>query len=324
MKKNINTGVLVVNYLASCGKTEVATLDLVKAVMPGCRNEEDMDKAFGNILPVLTNLASGGLVKLSTEAIPSTGFVPKVIHILPKMKKAADRLTHGEISGGKDSDSAKGRPGKSGEPSAEAAKASRSLSSKRRQDAIDERYNVFADLFEKKRRLVRIRGEWNRLIASMVYQDIEEETGFNACVKSFVNGLIWEKRREHIGSRNEPAGKPEKADPPMRPELQRLIDEIVKAEETKNGPLKEGRKNRRIACDADASLVRLDRDEIRDFMHCVHNMRDDIQPDRVWRDAVSRFMGEMMQNLPVYEACMESFRAGIIWQMHRKKLEGQD
>jgi hypothetical protein len=35
-------------------------------------------------------------------------------------------------------------------------------------------------------------------------------------------------------------------------------------------------------------------------------------------------MGELLQHMPVYEACMESFRAGIIWQMNRKKLEGRD
>jgi hypothetical protein len=29
----------------------------------------------------------------------------------------------------------------------------------------------------------------------------------------------------------------------------------------------------------------------------------------------------LLQRLPVYEACMESFRAGVIWQAHRKKLE---
>lgn len=307
MKKNINTGELVINYLASCGKAEVSTLELVKAVMPGCRKEEDMDKAFGSILPVLTNLESGGLVKLSTEAIPSTGFVPKVIHILPKMKKAADRLMQDKTGGAKAS-AGDGETKHGG--------------SKRRQDAIDERYQVFADLFEKKRKLVRIRGEWNRLIASMVYHDIEEETGFDACVKSFVNGLIWEKRREHIGPRNEAAVKVKEVEPVIRPELQRLIDEIVKAAEEKNGALKEGRKYRGAAGDADATLVRLDRDEIRDFMHCLHNMRDGVQPGRLWRDAVSKFMGELIQNLPVYESCMESFRAGIIWQTYRNKLEG--
>jgi len=196
--------------------------------------------------------------------------------------------------------------------------------SRLRQDAIEDRYHIFADLFEKKRKLVHIRGEWNRLVASMVYLDIQEETGFDACVKMFVNGLIWQKRREHSGPRNEPAGTPAKPEPGIRPELQRLIDEIVQASEEKNGALKEGRKSRRSAGEADAPLAGLERDEIRDFIRSLHDMRDEVQPGRLWRDAVSRFMGELLQNLPVFEACMESFRAGIIWQMNRKKLEGQD
>ena len=323
MKKNINTGVLVINYLASCGKEEVDTLDLLKAVAPGCRNEEDMDKAFGSILPVLTNLESGGLVRLSTEAIPSTGSVPKVIYILPKMKKTADRLLQDKTGG------SKAGPGREGSPETDGKVGVGQGGKKRggsrlKQNAIEERYHIFADLFEKKRKLVRMRGEWNRLVASMVYLDIQEETGFDVCVKMFVNGLIWQKRREQTGPRKEPDGKPAKPEPGIRPELQRLIDEIVKTSEEKNGALKEGRKNRRSTVVADAPLAGLERDEIRDFMRSLHDMREEVQPGRLWRDAVSRFMGELLQNLPVFEACMESFRAGIIWPMYRKKLEGQD
>ena len=318
MKKNMNTGVLVINYLASCGKEEVDTLELLKAVAPGCRSGEDMDKAFGSILPVLTNLESGGLVRLSTEAIPSTGSVPKVIYILPKMKKTADRLLQDKAGPGRE-----GSPETDGKAGAgEGGK--KHGASRRRQDAIEDRYHIFADLFEKKRKLVRVHGEWNRLVASMVYMDIQEETGFDACVKMFVNGLIWQKCREQSGPGNEPAGKLEKPEPGIRPELQKLIDEIVKASEEKNGALKAGGKTRRGAGDADAPLAGLGCDEMRDFIQSLHDMRDEVQPGRLWRDAVSRFMGELLQNLPVFEACMESFRAGIIWQMNRKKLESQD
>jgi hypothetical protein len=323
MKKNTNTGALVINYLASCGKEEVDTLDLLKAVAPGCRNEQDMDKAFDSILPVLTNLESGGLVKLSTEAIPSTGFVPRVIHILPKMKRTADRLMQDKPGG------AKAVPGGEGSRETDGKAAAADCDKKRgggrkRQNAIEDRYHIFADLFEKKRKLVRIRGEWNRLISSMVYSDIVDESGFDACVKSFVNGLIWQKRREQTGSRNEPDGKAENEGHGIRPELQSLIDEIVRASEEKSGALKQGRKGSKRVAGADASLASLDRDEIRDFIRSLHDMRDEVQPGRLWRDAVSRFMGELLQNMPVYEACMESFRAGVIWQMNRKNLEVQD
>jgi hypothetical protein len=323
MKKSINSGELVINYLASCGKAEVAMLDLVKAVAPGCRSGEEMDKAFNMILPVLTGLESGGLVKLSAEAIPSTGFVPKVIHILPKMKKTADRLMQDKSGGTRASVVRKGSPEKGGKASAVDGESKRG-GGQRRRDTVDDMCNIFADLFEKKRKTVRIRGEWNRLVTSMAYSDIAEESGFDACVKMFVNGLIWQKRREQAGPCNEPAGKHAKAEPEIRPELLKLIDEIVQASEDKDGALKEGRKGRRAAGDADAPLTRLDRDEIRDFIRSLHDMRDEVQPGRLWREAVSRFMGELLQNMPVYEACMESFRAGIIWQMNRKKLEGSD
>ena len=323
MKKNMNTGELVINYLASCGKEEVETLELLKAVAPGCRSGEDMDKAFGSILPVLTNLESGGLVKLSTEAIPSTGFVPRVIYILPRMKKTAERLLQDKTGGDKASPGLEGSQETDGKAPAAGGEKKRG-SGQRNQSAIEDRYRIFADLFEKKRKAVRIRGEWDRLISSIAYSDIADETGFDACVKMFVNGLIWQKRREQSGTSVETGGKTEKADPGIRPELQRLIDEIVKASEEKNGALKEGRKGRRTAGGADALLTGLGRDEIRDFIHSLHDMRDEVQPGRLWRDAVSRFMGELLQNMPVFEACMESFRAGIIWQMNRKKLEGQD
>jgi len=323
MKKNINTGERVINYLASCGKEEVDTLDLVKAVVPGCHNEEEMGVAFDSILPVLTSMESEGLVRLSPEVVPSIGFVPKLILILPKMKNAADRLMHNEISGVKSSDNRKGRPQRAGKTVAEGDTKNPGCK-ERKEDAISARFHAFVDLFEKKRKLIHIRGEWNRLVSSMIYSDIEEETGFQACVKAFVNGLIWQKRLEQIGPGNEPVERQEHAEPQMRPELLSQIDEIIKADEEKNGALKAGRRRRRTAGETDAPLVRLDREEMKDFMHCLHNMRDDIQPGRLWRDAVSRFIAELLEHRPVYEACMESFRAGIIWQTNRKKLEGSD
>ena len=309
MKKNMNTGEKVINYLASCGKEEVDMLELVAAVVPGCHEGEEMDKAFGNILPVLTNLESGGLVRLSAEVVPSTGFVPRLISILPKMKNAADRLMQGQTGA-----SPKGGNGNAGKPAAEGGK-------ERKADAISARFHAFIELFEKKRKLVRIRGEWNRLVSSMIYYDIEEETGFQACVKAFVNGLVWQRRLEQVGPGSGPVDKQEKVEPGLQPGLLSKIDEIIRADEEKNGALKAGRKGRRAAGEADAPLVRLDRGDIKDYMHCIHNMREEIQPGRLWRDAMSRFIAEQLEHRPVYEACMESFRAGIIWQMNRKKLE---
>lgn len=323
MKKNVNTSELVINYLASCGKMEVATLDMVKAVVPGCQGEKDLDEAFECILPVLTNLESAGMVRLSAEVIESTGFVPKVIFILPRMKKTADRLIGGKNSGSQAGPGRKSSPEK-GTKAAAGDGEGRPRGKAGKEDAVCARFNAFTDLFEKKRKLVRIRGEWQRLIASMVYSDIEEETGFNACVKSFVNGLIWQKRLEQTRPPNGPAVKAEADEPEMQPEIVRQIDEIIRASEEKNGALKEGRRGRRVTGDADAPLVRLDREEIRDYMRCLHNMRDGIQPGRLWRTAVSRFMNELLEHMPVYEACMESFRAGIVWEKNRKKLEGMD
>lgn len=322
MKKNLDAGVLVINYLASCGKTVVATLDLVKAVVPGCRSGEEMEEAFGIILPVLSNLESGGLVKLSSEAIPSTGFVPKAIHILPGMKKTADRLMQDKAGGTGAATAGRGRAGGAAKGTAGGGKAKRGPGT-RRKEAADGLYNVFVDLFQKKRKQVRIRGEWQRLISSLIWSDMEDETGFEACVKSFVNGMIWEKLRENAGPRKGHGGQPEKAGPGMRPELQRVIEAIVKDEEERNGALKEGRKPRRTVSEADAPLTALGRDEIKDFIHCLHTMRDGVQPGRAWRDAMSRFMSELIQHIPVYEACMESFRAGIVWQSNRARLEDQ-
>ena len=322
MKKNMNTGELVINYLASCGKSEIETMELLKAVAPGCERENAVDEAFGRILPVLTNLESEGLVRLSTEPDPSSGLIPRLIHVLPRMKKPADRLMHDKGSGGKAAGGRKSGSEAGGKPATEGVKGNGSRKAREcKEDAISARFNEFADLFEKKRKLVHVRGEWNRLVSSMAYSDIQEETGFNACVKAFVNGLIWQRRQDQMGPVNGPLGKQEKAEVQIRPELLGQIEEIVKADEEKKGALKAGRKKRGLTGGADAPLVRLDRDEIRDFMRCLHNMRDEVQPGRTWRSAVSRFLAELLEHMPVYEACMESFRAGIVWQAHRKKLE---
>ena len=323
MKKNMNTGELVINYLASCGKSEIETMELLKAVAPGCERGNAVDEAFGRRLPVLTNLESEGLVRLSTEPDPSSGLIPRLIHVLPKMKKPADKLMRDKGSGGKVVGGRKSGSEAGGKPATEGVKGNGSRKAREcNEDAISARLNEFADLFEKKRKLVRVRGEWNRLVSSMVYSDIQEETGFNACVKAFVNGLIWQRRQDQMGSGSAPVGKQEDAEVQLRPELLSQIEEIIKADEEKKGALKAGRKKRGLTGGADAPLVRLDRDDIRDFMRCLHNMRDEVQPGRLWRSAVSRFLAELLEHMPVYEACMKAFMAGIIWEMHRKKLEG--
>lgn len=319
MKNNMNTGELVINYLASCGKSEVKTIELLKAVAPGCERENAIDEAFGRILPVLTNLESEGLVRLSNEPDPSSDLIPRLIHVLPKMKKPADKLMQDNGIGGKAGSSRKSRPETGGNPEAEPAKGSHS-GRERKEDAVMSRFHTFVDLMEKKGKQVRIGGEWNRLIATIIYHDIDKETGFESCVDAFINGLIWQAHRKQKGD-GEPVTEEEKAEPQIRPELLSQIDEIVRSNEQLNGELK-GRKNRHKKSEDDAPLTRLERSEIRNFMRCLNSERDEIQPGKLWQQAVSRFFSESLGNLPVYDACREAFRAGVIFQMHRKKLEG--
>ncbi|MCX6001333.1 MAG: hypothetical protein NTY79_02170, partial [Chloroflexi bacterium] len=108
---------------------------------------------------------------------------------------------------------------------------------------------------------------------------------------------------------------------PMRPELQKQIEEIIEINEKRNGDLKKHKKVRGLQQEPDAPVKRLDRCEMKDFMNFLHQHRQDIQPGRVWRETMCQFFSEQANNLPVFEACMECFRAGVIWQMNRRKLE---
>jgi hypothetical protein len=319
MGKNTKIGAMVINYLATCGKTRVGTVELLKAVAPGCLRMNKLDKAFSMIEPVLVSLASEGLVRLSAEVDPSTGMVPLVIHILPRMKKPAERLMQPGNAPGKESGERKEQSGTGEKPVPEARRGKAG-----REDAVRVRYEAFEALFERKKKVVRLRGEWCRFVSAMIYQDIEEQVSFQACVIAFINGMIWQKRQEQQGQVKPHMEEEDKPEPEMQPALLSQIDEIVRADEEKNGILKAARRKSRGAQDADAPLLRLSQEEIRDYMRSLHRTREEIQPGNLWRDAMSMFLGGLLQQLPVYEACMEAFKAGIIWQMHRNKLESQD
>jgi hypothetical protein len=321
MKKNINTGERIINYLASCGRQEVEMVDLLRAVVDGYGGEADLATAFNQVLPLLKSLEAEDMVKLSFETIPPGASVPRFIYVQPRMKRAADKCSDGNPAPDMACKKAENRKPKDEKPAV--AGAGGRKAGERKEDAVMSRFHVFVDLMEKKRRSVRIPGEWSRLVSAMIYHDIEEEAPFQACVKSFVNGLIWQARREGPIKGGQAAGKEEKEEPQMRPELLGQIEEIVKAAEVKNGELKGNTKPRRHPRGNDSQLTSLDREEIRDYMRCLHHMRDDIQPGRLWQHAVSKFISELLDNLPAYEACRESFRAGIVWQMNRGKLEKQ-
>jgi len=92
MKKNIETGAKVINYLASCGKDEIQMEDLFAAVLEGFKMGDDMDEAFSMVRGTLKELAREDMVSLSGDGLYPASAVPGVIHIRSKMRKAAERL----------------------------------------------------------------------------------------------------------------------------------------------------------------------------------------------------------------------------------------
>jgi hypothetical protein len=317
MGKNTNIGAMVINYLATCGKTRVGTVELLKAVAPGCLRANKLNKAFSMIEPVLVSLASEGLIRLSADVDPPSAMVPLVIHVLPRMKKPAERLMQPGIATGKENTERKERLGTGEKPVPEARRGKAG-----KEDVVRVRYEAFVTLFEKRKKSVRLRGEWCRLVSAMIYQDIAEQVSFQACVIAFINGMIWQIRQEQQGKVTPHTEEEDKPEPKMQPALMSQIGELVRADEEKNGPLKAARRKVRGVQDSDSSLLKLSQEEIRDYIRSLHRTREEIQPGSLWRDAMSMFLSGLLQQLPVYEACMEAFKAGIIWQMHRKKLEG--
>jgi hypothetical protein len=119
----------------------------------------------------------------------------------------------------------------------------------------------------------------------------------------------------------------EKPEPEMQPALLSQIGEIVRADEDKNRPLKAARRKRSGVHDADAPLPELSHGEIRDYMQSLHNLREAIQPGKLWRDAISMFIGELLQQVPIFEACMEAFNKSrstvFLWKQKLKKAKGR-
>jgi len=96
MKKNIETGAKVINYLASCGKDEIGIMDLFEVVVDGFKMGDDVNEAYGMVRGTLQELAIEDMVSLSEETVTTASTVPGVIRIRPKMRKTAERLMRGK------------------------------------------------------------------------------------------------------------------------------------------------------------------------------------------------------------------------------------
>ena len=308
----------VINYLACCGCQKVAMEDLFASVIDDYGEGMDADKAYGMVKPVLEGLAENDLVKLSLETMSTATPVPRFICIRPRMKRAADALMQGDCArdgqGFGRKDATRGR--------ARQAKANGGYKAgESKNDAVAVRFNAFVDLMEKRGSRVRIGGEWDRLIAMLIYQEMEEYTGFEACGELFIKGLIWQSRREQAGGSILSASE-NKYEPLIRPELLGQIDAILSKDAEKNGELK-ARKTCRKQRKDDLAVTGLDPAEIQDFVRCLNSASARIRPDEIWQLAMGIFFERLLQNETVYDACSESFRAGVIFQMHRKMLESK-
>ncbi len=298
MKKDNEAGAKVITFLASCGSDEIDTSELLMAVVEGFKKGDDPEQAYCMVRGTLSELAAEGLVSLRFKRPSDRSGVPGSIRIRPRMKKAAERLTERK-------DGAKSGAGERGVP----------------ENQVEARYNAFLDLMDKKGKRVKVAREWSRLVAVIIYRDMEEETGFQACVESFINGLVWQSRRSEQGADGKKAGE-DKPEPSIQPGLLGQIDAILEADEERNGRWKAGSARRR-KLEGDAPLTELDHDEIQDFISSLNRMREEgsIQPGRLWQQAMGMYFNRLLNTMPVYQACRESFRAGILFQMHRRKME---
>ena len=218
MKRDIETGERIINFLASYGREELEMEDLFAAVLDGYRQGDDLNHAYGEVKAVLKALAIGDMVRLSLETIPPEACVPRFIYVQPEMRKTAGGPVAGRGGSGSASSSRK-LPAHKGIPK-------KKESGGRREDPVMSRFNTFVDLMGKKGKQIRIGGEWDRLIATIIYHDMDKETGFESCVDAFVNGLIWQAHRKQTGGSGA-VTEEEKAGPQVRPELLKQIDDIV-------------------------------------------------------------------------------------------------
>ncbi|MBN1691383.1 MAG: hypothetical protein JW901_10195 [Dehalococcoidia bacterium] len=249
MRKDKETGARVINFLASCGKDEIALSELLSVVVDGFKKGDNLEQAYGVVRGTLRELAAEGLVSLCGKEASARNGVPGAIRIRPRMQKAAAGLMGGE-SGRKDGD-AKGRS---------AAK-----------NEVEARYYSVIDLMDKKGSRIKLAGEWSCLVASIIYRDMEEETAFDACVHSFINGLIWQAQRQEVAG-GDSRRLEEKPKATIQPGLFDQIDNILKEDEERNGRWKCGRARRSMQ-ESDAPLTALDRDQIHEFIAGLNRMR---------------------------------------------------
>jgi len=184
-----------------------------------------------------------------------------------------------------------------------------------------DRLNTFSTIYDRQNKLLSIPQEWDYLIELIISSKISEETCFQACISAYIYGLIWQEYRGGQQVKPDYPQNQEERQNPMRPELKRQIEEIIEINEKRNGDLKRSKKVIGSQQNPDKLAKRLERCEIRDFMQFLYQNKQELQPDRIWRETMCQFFTEQLNNAPVYEACIECFRAGVIWQMNRRKFE---
>ncbi len=64
----------------------------------------------------------------------------------------------------------------------------------------------------------------------------------------------------------------------------------------------------------------IDKAVLDNFNHSLGN--DDVTPPLIWRKAMSEFISMLVNDLPVSDACVSAFAAGIIGHRHLRKLRG--
>jgi hypothetical protein len=103
---------------------------------------------------------------------------------------------------------------------------------------VEARYHTFLDLMDKKGKRVKVEREWGRLVATIIYQDMEEDTGFQAWRRVFFNGLIWQSLRRDLGGDGRQVGE-DKPEPTSSQACGVRSEAIIEADEERNGRWRE-------------------------------------------------------------------------------------
>lgn len=141
----------------------------------------------------------------------------------------------------------------------------------------------------------------------------------HACINSFEAGIKWVIYHQQLKASQEHNEAARMQGRELKPHLLETIASIVEDNEIRNGPLPSPKAVSRKRSRQDTTEYPIDKTGLRNFKRFLKD--EEIDPPGIWKRTMCEFIKDVVDSVPIRDACEVAFMAGIVWQKNRRKLK---